>query len=152
MKFLAALLLTLTVSALDGTVVKVSDGDTITVLDAAKVQHKIRFYGIDAPESKQAFGQKSKENLATLVAGKAVHVEEHGTDRYGRTIGEVMVDGKSANLAQVTGGFAWHYVQYTPKDKPLADAEKAARAAKLGLWADAAPQAPWEFRKAAKKP
>ena len=58
-----------------GRVVGVHDGDTITVLDASRIQHKIRLAGIDAPELKQAFGSKSKQNLSGLIYNKQVKVE-----------------------------------------------------------------------------
>jgi len=67
--FLIATLLAANISAatLDGRVVSIHDGDTITVLDASRKQHKIRLAGIDAPELKQAFGTRSKQNLSALV-------------------------------------------------------------------------------------
>ena len=92
-----------------GKVVSVADGDTITVLDDTKVQHKIRLAGIDAPERKQPFGQRAKEQLSDLVFGKTVQVETEKVDRYGRQIGKVLIDGRDANLAMVTSGMAWHY-------------------------------------------
>lgn len=64
-----------------GRVVNVTDGDTVTVLDAAKVQHKVRLAGIDAPEKSQAFGQRSRESLEELVADKTVIVETYKKDR-----------------------------------------------------------------------
>jgi len=146
---LAALLLAACASAeeLRGRVVDVHDGDTITVLDAAKAQHKVRLAGIDAPESKQAFGEASRKSLAGLVAGKEVVVDVEGRDRYGREIGRVRVGEVDANLEQVKAGMAWHYLRYAPKAADLAAAEKAARTARAGLWADSAPTPPWDWRK-----
>jgi hypothetical protein len=70
----------------EGRVVGVSDGDTITVLDSAKTHHKIRFAGIDAPENGQAFGERSKQSLSTLVFQKRVEAQCHErTARAGRT-------------------------------------------------------------------
>ena len=74
-----------------GRVVGVADGDTVTVLDADKVQHKIRLAGIDAPEKAQAFGNRSKQNLSDLVFGKDVRVDWDKRDRYGRIVGKVWV-------------------------------------------------------------
>ena len=149
----AALLTALSVHAetLGGRVVGVSDGDTVTVLDAANKQWKIRLMGIDAPEKKQAFGQKSKANLSDLVFDKQVTVEYSKKDKYGRTVGKILVDGVDANLAQVKAGMAWHYKQYqkeqTPVDRSLySEAEDRARAGHIGLWADSNPTPPWEFR------
>lgn len=136
---------------IDGLVVGVSDGDTISVLDAAKVQHKIRLAGIDAPEKKQAFGNRSKESLSELVFDKAVTIETNKKDRYGREVGKVLVNGMDANLAQVQRGMAWHYKAYEREQpaidrKVYADAENEAKAARRGLWSDAYPVPPWDFR------
>lgn len=132
-------------------VVGVTDGDTITVLDAGMVQHKIRLAGIDAPEKKQPFGQRAKERLSELVGGKTVEVETEKQDRYGRTVGKVFTDGRDTNLTMVVSGFAWHYKKYqneqSPSDRLLYNsAEQDARAARRGLWADPAPIAPSDWR------
>ncbi|QXP92206.1 thermonuclease family protein [Methylococcus capsulatus] len=134
---------------LEGRVVGVHDGDTITVLDVSKKQHKIRFAQIDAPESRQDFGQASKQSLSDLVFGKQVTVEVETTDKYGRTVGKVLVGGTDANLEQVRRGMAWVYRQYA-HDPDYFAAEESARNAKTGLWSrpDAVP--PWEFRHGAK--
>jgi micrococcal nuclease len=128
-----------------GEVVGVTDGDTIKILQG-KRQYRIRLNGIDAPEQKQAYGQKSKEYLAALVFRKKVEVIVRDTDRYGRYVGDVLIGGKSANAELVAVGLAWHYTAYS-KDANLASLEKAARAGRLGLWADSAPMPPWEFRR-----
>ena len=136
---------------LQGKVVGVSDGDTITVLDSGKTQHKIRLAGIDAPEKTQAFGERSKQHLSDLVFGKTVAVDWNKTDKYGRTIGKVIVNGQDANLSQVQTGLAWHYKQYEKEQlasdrRVYAQAEVDARTRKIGLWHDAAPTPPWDFR------
>lgn len=134
-----------------GQVVSISNGDTLTVLDEHKVEHRIRLSGIDAPEKAQAFGQRSKEHLSELVFGKIVDVGWMKTDKYGRTIGKVLVNGQDANLAQVEAGLAWHYKAYE-KEQPAADrvsyanAEINARSRRSGLWADSNPVPPWDFR------
>jgi len=132
-------------------VVKVTDGDTVHVLDQSTVKYKIRLGGIDAPEKKQAFGNSSKENLASLVAGKKVEVEYDKRDRYGRIIGKLIWDGQDMNLQQIKDGFAWHY-KYYQKDQSNIDrmlyssAEIEARNKTIGLWsAPAIP--PWEWRR-----
>lgn len=152
MKALFLLLLTLTAHAetLTGKVVGVHDGDTITVL-ANRAEHKIRFNGIDAPELGQAFGQASKRNLSNLIFGKIVQVETNKTDRYGRLVSTVTLDGKDINLEQLKAGMAWYYRQYerdvAAEHRALYEqAERTARAAKRGLWADPAPVAPWDYR------
>ncbi len=135
---------------LRGKVVSIADGDTITVLDPDKKQHKVRLNGIDAPEKKQAFGAKSKARLGDLVAGKDVVVEWKEKDTYGRTLGKVVQGGLDVNLQMVKEGLAWHYRKYS-KSVELARAEAEAKAAKKGLWADQNPVPPWEFRKLEKK-
>ena len=132
-------------ATLTGKVVSVHDGDTLRVLDAAGTQHKVRLQGIDAPETKQAFGTKARNRLADLTLGKAVTVRVHGRDRYGRTLGTVEAAGQDVNRQMVADGFAWHYVEYS-KDAGLARAESDARAAGRGLWADCEPMPPWEWR------
>jgi endonuclease YncB( thermonuclease family) len=89
-----------------GHVVGVSDGDTITVLDAQRVQHKVRLAGIDAPEKAQPFGNRSKESLSELAFNKDVSVETEKLDRYGRSVGKVLVNGHDVNLVQVERGMA----------------------------------------------
>lgn len=156
MKFLVLLALLLGLSChagtIEGRVVAIADGDTITVLDADRVQHRIRLGGIDAPEKRQAFGTRSKQSLSDIVFNKAVTVETGKTDRYGREIGKILVDGMDANLQQVRRGFAWHYKAYEREqslsDRQLYDfAQSEAKAARRGLWLDAEPVAPWDWRK-----
>jgi endonuclease YncB( thermonuclease family) len=151
---------------LAGRVVGVSDGDTITVLDNAKIQHKIRLAAIDAPEKGQAFGERAKENLSRLVFGRDVRVDWRKTDRYGRLVGTVWVAppdvscGRKADcpktldagLAQLTLGLAWHFKRYANEQKlqqreQYAFAEEEARAERAGLWGDVNPVPPWEWRK-----
>ena len=146
-----ALACTANAETITGLVVGVADGDTITVLDADKVQHKIRLAGIDAPEKKQAFGNRSKESLSDLAFDKTVNVETDKRDRYGRQIGKVLVNGRDVNLVQIERGMAWFYRKYqreqSPNDQRLYEAaEDAAKADKRGLWRDADPMPPWEFR------
>lgn len=129
-----------------GKVVKVSDGDTITVLTSDKTQYKIRLNDIDAPEKKQAFGNKSKDNLAKYIAGKTVKVEYKTKDKYKRILGTIYYNNIDINLKQVKDGFAWVYKKYS-KNQDYYNAEKLARENKKGLWIDKNPIAPWEFRK-----
>ena len=109
-------------------------------------QTKVRLWGIDCPEKSQAFGQVAKTALSNLVFGKDIDVESRGTDRYGRTLGWIVSNGREVNLEMVKTGMAWWYRQYAPKATELAAAEQKARAAKVGLWADADPVPPWDFR------
>jgi endonuclease YncB( thermonuclease family) len=124
------------------------------VLDADRVQHKVRLSGIDAPERGQPFGDASKRSLSAIAFNQAVTVDWHKRDRYGRLVGVVRVQQTilDVGLAQVLAGMAWHYNDYaneqTPKDRMVyGDAEARARAARVGLWRDALPVPPWEHRR-----
>ena len=140
------------VETLKGRVVKVADGDTITVLDATNMQHRIRLDKIDAPEKSQPFGGASRKHLAALVAGKIVEVEWTKKDKYGRILGTIwalLPARTDVNLQMVEDGFAWHYKHFdsTPS---YAAAETAARTAKRGLWKDPSPIPPHMFRNTGK--
>ena len=152
---------------LSGTVVGVADGDTITVLDANREQHKIRLGAIDAPEKAQPFGQRSKEFMSAMVFGKDVDVQWQKHDRYQRIVGKVMVADPNcrtsycpktldAGLAQITVGLAWWYQKYAKEQSPedagrYEFAEHEARAKRAGLWADGNPVPPWDWRKQARQ-
>ena len=137
---------------IEGLVVGVADGDTITVLDQQKNTYKIRLQGIDAPEKKQAFGEKSKQSLHDLVHGKQVRIEYDKEDKYGRIVGKITLDDLDICLQQLVLGMAWHYKKYQ-NEQSVADrvvyndAELKSKSLKLGLWADETPTPPWEFRK-----
>ena len=137
----------------EGKVVGISDGDTIKVMDQDR-QVKVRLYGIDTPEKGQAYGMKAKEFTESQVAGEIVRVDPKDTDRYGRTVGLVYtLDGKCLNEEIVTAGFAWVYKQYCNQDfcPEWGGLEAKAKAGGKGLWADANPMAPWDYRKGGKK-
>jgi endonuclease YncB( thermonuclease family) len=141
---------------LSGRVVAIADGDTITILDSANTQHRVRLAGIDAPETHQAFGEQSRLNLSEMIYGKDVSVTYQKTDQYGRIVGKIFLDGKDINLEQVKAGMAWHYKFYedeqTPEDRDAyAKAEAEARAARRGLWQDPNPIEPYQFRKEEKR-
>ena len=141
------------VTEIQGRVVAVADGDTVTVLDTQRVQHRVRLQGIDAPESRQAFGQRSRQYLAAMVHNQEVVVRVDKIDRFGRVVGVIYLDGQDVNLRMVEAGMAWHYKQYQREQTPAqrrayAAAEEAARRDRLGLWADTNPVAPWDFRRA----
>ena len=127
-----------------GKCVGVTDGDTVVVLNDGK-EVKIRLQGIDCPETGQDFGKKAKQFASAMVFDKNVEVKEDGKDKYGRTLGTVIVAGKNLNLELVKAGLAWHYKQYST-DKELADAENKAKEAMLGLWGMNNPVPPWIFR------
>ena len=142
----------LSAGTIQGKVVGVADGDTLTVLDDNKAQYKIRLQGIDAPEKAQEFGQKSKQSLHQLVHSKQVTVEFQKKDKYERIVGKVVLNGNDVCLEQVKLGMAWHYKQYeseqTKEDREIyAQAELSARANAIGLWKDKQPTPPWEYRR-----
>ncbi|MBU6376694.1 MAG: thermonuclease family protein [Bdellovibrionales bacterium] len=148
-------------SSLKGRVVRVVDGDTVLVLLDEVQKRKplrVRLLGIDAPEKSQAFGEVCRKSLADVVAGRDVRVQVRGQDRYLRTLGVILLrtseknkQEQDVNLAQIRSGCAWHYKHYMDQ-QPVAErqlyaaAEITARKARLGLWKDAHPQAPWDFR------
>jgi len=127
-----------------GKVVGVSDGDTITVLHDG-IAEKIRLYGIDCPEKRQAFGKRAKKFTSSMVFGRIVEARPITTDRYGRTIAWIYVDGACLNEELLKAGLAWHYKRYS-SEKHLAELETQARQKKAGLWNDPYSIPPWDFR------
>jgi endonuclease YncB( thermonuclease family) len=146
-----------------GVVQNIADGDTIDVLadDAAHRSYethgrqRIRFYAVDAPESKQEFGETARDALRTLIQNTRVVVEVTEVDQYGRTVGRILreSDGLDVNLEMVARGCAWHYKEYAKRQAPThraayAAAEAEARAARRGLWVLPNPQYPRDWRRA----
>ena len=132
---------------ISGKVVKIADGDTFTLLVNNHDQVKVRLDGIDAPEKKQAFGNKAKEYHSSMIWGTPVTVKVLKKDRYGRSIGKVSTSRfKDVNLEMIKAGYAWHYKEYND-DKTYASAEVSARKNKKGLWQDKNPVKPQDFRK-----
>jgi endonuclease YncB( thermonuclease family) len=150
------------IRVIHGAVVNVSDGDTINV-DSNGTKLKIRFYGIDTPEtakmnkrtgqvnkSGQPYGDEAWHALESKIANQQVRVEVMDRDRYGRLVSIVWLGNRNINREMVTDGWAWAYRQYldSPHASEYINAEEQARASKLGLWKQSNPQPPWEFRKA----
>ena len=144
------LLLIFTLSAqaetLEGKVVKIADGDTLTLLTSSNQQVKVRLAGIDTPERKQPFGNRAKQALAKLAFQKQALIEVETKDRYGRTVGVVFVNGQNVNAELVKQGMAWVYRKYN-KDMDLYELESRAKKEKLELWLDENPIPPWEWRR-----
>jgi endonuclease YncB( thermonuclease family) len=142
------------VKRLEGSVSDVHDGDTITLTSAGTV-YKIRLDSIDAPELAQPFGGFSQSTLASAVLGKSVKVAYTKTDQYDRIVGAVFTDGcQYVNLNQVATGAAWFYKAYQCEVSAairtrFAQAQDIAVNAKLGLWAQSDPEAPWFHRNGA---
>ena len=151
-------------ASLTGKVVKVADGDTVTVL-ANNQRHRVRLAGIDAPEHKQPYGKASGRTLRALLVGKQVRVEYDKRDRYGRIVGLVRVQAPdalcasalcpktlNAGLYQITVGMAWWYRRYAHEQTPeqrgqYEHAEREARGNKVGIWQDTSQMAPWDWRR-----
>lgn len=131
---------------ISGRVVRVIDGDTVSVLDRDNTQHRIRLAQIDAPESKQAYSKVAKDALAALIANKEVQVRVQGNDRYKRVLGEIYLGEQNINLHLVRQGYAWAYEQYVT-DKRYIEAQQQAQRERLGLWRDPHAVAPWEYRR-----
>jgi endonuclease YncB( thermonuclease family) len=151
---------------LQGKVVKVADGDTVTIVDDSGKKHRIRLMGIDAPEEDQSYGDVSTQGLAEVVSGKTVTINYEKRDRYKRIIGKVLVNPPGevfcmaldcvkkidVGLEQIRAGLAWHYKYYqmeqSEEDRGLySEAELEARIKQIGLWMDEEPMAPWVWRR-----
>jgi endonuclease YncB( thermonuclease family) len=149
-----------------GHVIKVADGDTITIVDDLGEKHRIRLAGIDAPEKDQPYGDISTQGLVELVSGKTVTIKFEKRDRYKRIVGKVLVDPPGevfcmafdcvkkidAGLEQIRDGLAWHYKYYqkeqSEEDRRLySEAELEARIKQKRLWKDKEPMASWVWRK-----
>lgn len=151
MRLLLPLIITLCLASgasadFTGEVVGVIDGDTVDVMHNGRSE-RIRLHGIDAPEKSQAFGRSSKRAASDLAYGEDVTVIEHGRDRYGRTLGEVILpDDRSLNRELVRRGQAWQYRKYS-NDDTLDRLETNARQSNRGLWQDDNAVPPWDYRK-----
>ncbi len=130
---------------IEATCIKVADGDTIKVrLDDDSVEN-VRLYGVDCPERRQSFGERATEFTKDMVLGETVNISPVTTDKYGRTVAWVYVDGKCLDKELLKAGLAWHYKEYAEEEE-LAILEEEARAKKIGLWQDPHPTPPWEWR------
>lgn len=138
--------LALSVNVFNAKVVGVIDGDTVIVLTSDNEQIRVRLEGIDCPESDQDFGQRAKQAASDLCFKKNVRIEQSGTDRYGRMLAFVYVGEVCVNEELIKQGMAWHFKKYN-QDPGLAKLEVEARKAKVGLWGQGNPVAPWEWRK-----
>lgn len=137
---------------ISGRVVGISDGDTLTLLDGSNTQYKIRLNAIDAPESGQPFGQASKRALSDICYNTTATVKYVDTDRYGRTVGDVMCNGISANEGMVFRGLAWVYDKYAKNYEYLYPMQDAAKADRVGLWSDSSSIPPWDWRAGKRAP
>ncbi|OCG38103.1 hypothetical protein A9G26_00395 [Gilliamella sp. Bim1-2] len=138
---------TLVYADFNGKVVKVIDGDTVDILTIKKQKIRVRLLDIDAPESKQAYGNVSRKYLASLIAGKNVFVKENKKDIYKRTLGTIFLNKVNINAKMVEKGYAWAYrYKGVANNKMMVKLETRAKQNKKGLWKDKHPIAPWDFR------
>lgn len=140
-------------------VVAVLDGDTVLVKRASGLV-KIRLAEIDAPEvghagmggqppnsqKDQEYGMASRQSLSELVLKKSVHVSSQAVDSYGRMVAHLVVDGRTINEEQLRRGMAWEYSNYHSNKVYIALQDEAQKA-RRGLWAQANPVPPWQWRK-----
>lgn len=150
---------TATADVINGLVIHVDDGDTVTLLYGKREKLSIRLANIDAPERShtkqesgrvgQPYSEISRRSLESLAKGKEAVADCSGIDRYGRFVCNIVIDGRSVNEQQVSRGLAWANRQSNGRylnDKALIQVEKEARTRGLGLWADEAAIPPWEWR------
>lgn len=130
-------------------VVAISDGDTLTArcgASGAYQQVKVRVAAIDAPESRQAFGKKSRQHLAQLCFRQQATLVPRDRDSYGRTVADVRCGGTDVASAQVRAGLAWVYTPYASAHPHLLPLQQQARNSGAGLWSQRRPLAPWDYR------
>ena len=130
-------------------IVAISDGDTLTARCGQPGQYqqvKVRVAAIDAPEKKQPWGNRSRQSLAALCHRQQAKIIQRSTDRYKRWVADVECRGRDAAAHQVSSGMAWVFDRYAKGYGALYQYQAAAKAGRRGLWADAAPVPPWEWR------
>jgi len=128
-------------------VVTVSDGDTIWVTPVqSQRRQKLRMQGIDAPERCQPGGEASTRALRELLLNQTVEVEVRGQDDYQRGLARIRFQGKDVAAFMVSQGHAWSY-RFKSDPGPYVREEQAARQARLGVFAQARPEPPYDFRR-----
>jgi endonuclease YncB( thermonuclease family) len=142
--------------SVEGLVLDVHDGDSFTFRSEDGRRLRIRVSGIDAPENHQPYAEQSRRHLGEMLRGRRLRIDPIKQDVFDRTVAKVWVldadlPPADAALSLVEAGLAWHFVRYRadqpPADVPrYAQAERTARARRAGLWQDAEPEAPWDFR------
>jgi endonuclease YncB( thermonuclease family) len=127
----------------NGIIIRIIDGDTF-VFQTEEGSLTIRMYGTDAPERDQQYSEESAGFLK-LYLNKDATLKARGVDRYGRTLGVLIIEKQDINLLSIKGGYSWHFKRYS-SDKQYAEAEEYAKKNKLGLWNMQNPIPPWEWR------
>ncbi len=150
------------IRTVNGTVTKVSDGDTVNLETPEQTILKVRLYGIDAPETEkvnnrtsaisktgQPYGEEAKNALEKKVMGKKVKLDILDIDKYRRMVGIIYIEDRNINLEMVREGYAEAYIEYlkVPYRKEFLEAEKEARSDKKGIWSLSGYERPSVFRK-----
>jgi endonuclease YncB( thermonuclease family) len=150
------------IRTVNGTVTKVSDGDTIHVTTPEKTKLTVRLYGMDAPETPkinqrtgyinkpgQPYGEESWKALEAKIMGKQVRMDIIDIDRYKRMVGMIWIGNRNINLEMVKEGYAEAYLEYLkePYREQFIRAEKEARSARRGIWSLPGYERPNDFRK-----
>lgn len=141
-----------TAAALLCLIVAVGDGDSLTARCSAQAVQRVRLAAVDAPELRQAYGAQARQHLAGLCLRQRARLLPQGHDKYGRLLAQVQCQGRDAASAQVTAGLAWVHPSQAQAHPALARAAVRARQAKVGLWAQKRPLAPWKYRQRHKSP
>jgi len=129
---------------ISGRVTRVVDGDTL-VLVADGRTHRVRLYGIDAPELDQPWGRQARRALVRKVRGHIVAIDVVDVDAYDRLVGRVRVGDVDVNRAMLREGHAWVYRQFTMSPSFYLD-EMNAKSEHAGLWRRSDPEPPWDWR------
>ena len=148
--FLALVARPVTAQTVKGRVLSVEDGDKLLVMTETKQRVRVRIAGIDAPESGQRFSVTAKDHLSRLVLSQQVVVQGTKKDRYGYTVGKVLIGETDVGLELVRAGYAWHFKRYEVEQNKsdrehYAEAQQTARKKRRGLWQDASPVPPWDW-------
>jgi len=130
-----------------GKVLGVLDGDSLILELDNSTKIDVRVYGIDALELRQPLGLDSRNTLRSFVFEKYVTAYLQGKDRYGRTVAEIQTNEGNANVYMMEMGLARHYKAFSD-DELYAQAEEYAKQNHLGMWKEAEPIAPWDYRSA----
>jgi micrococcal nuclease len=143
---------TFDIAVYHATVTAVADGDSLVVRRRSEPkgiargrETRIRIEGIDCPEFGQAFRQQAKQFTVSACLGRDVEIHPMDQDRYGRVVARIFVDGQDLSVELLRAGLAWHFERFN-QDPKLAAIEAAARLEGVGLWSQAGPMAPWDWR------
>ncbi len=132
---------------IQGQVSSITDGDTLRINNIKGRSDIIRLYGIDAPERDQPYGSESTNALRAKVSDTRIRVVVQDTDDYGRQVGTVYLENRNINLEMVAEGHAWWYEFFAPDNRELRQAHNNAQERQLGLWRDANPVEPYDWRR-----